>query len=449
METINVKISQLKLNAENPRTITEAKLNKLIDSILVFPKMLNLRQIVVDDKMVALGGNMRLKALRNIEKMTHDDLAGRLAGIADFREKSQGEQQAIISHWVDWLNDPRVEAIRASSLSEAERKQFIIKDNVSFGAWDFDRLANKWDESKLCDWGMDVWNMNPTTFSPSASSSPSQPSQYPSAPDIIEEDGACCHEFPALSTKGLYKDDDYKAFEDKFQPKLTTDDCYTPSEVYDAVIDFVDRKVAPLSGRVVVRPFKPDGNYQDLSQYPNGCVVVDNPPFSIFREIVEFYLTRGINFFLFGPQLTLFNDLDCCFCPFNLPIRYENGANVATGFVTDLVDARVWVESSLRERIVCIQKNSRELGKYRYPEEFISSATIGTVSRGGNLMIKKNEARFVKNLDYMRENGKGVYGGGFLLSRAAAERAAAERAAEVVSLSEREIGIISELDGTE
>lgn len=189
MNTVEVKLKQVKVNAENPRTISNEKLNKLIDSILVFPKMLKLRPIVVDDKMVALGGNMRLLALRNIEKMTHEALSERLAGIADFREKSGGEQQAIIGHWVDWLNNPTVGVLKASELTEAERKQFVIKDNVSFGAWDFDLLANKWDESKLCDWGMDVWNMNPTAFSPSASSSPSQPSSYPSAPDASEEDG--------------------------------------------------------------------------------------------------------------------------------------------------------------------------------------------------------------------------------------------------------------------
>lgn len=164
MNTVKVKLSQLKVNGDNPRTITNDKLNKLINSILVFPKMLNIRPVVVDDKMVALGGNMRLNALKLIAKMTPEELGTRLATIADYLRKSEGERITIAAYWEEWLQKPVVEIIKASDLTEDERKQFIIKDNVAFGTWDYDMLANKFDDKLLGDWGMDVWTTQPTTF---------------------------------------------------------------------------------------------------------------------------------------------------------------------------------------------------------------------------------------------------------------------------------------------
>lgn len=164
MNTVTVKLSQVKVNGDNPRTITNDKLNKLINSILVFPKMLSIRPVVVDDKMVALGGNMRLNALKLIAKMSPEELGTRLATIADYLRKSEGERITIAAYWEEWLQKPVVEIIKASDLTEDERKQFIIKDNVAFGTWDYDVLANKFDDKLLGDWGMDVWTTQPTTF---------------------------------------------------------------------------------------------------------------------------------------------------------------------------------------------------------------------------------------------------------------------------------------------
>ena len=78
---------------------------------------------------------------------------------------------------------------------------------------------------------------------------------------------------------------DYDGFCEKFKPKKTTDDCYTPPAVYDAVLDYVNRNVTPLEGREVVRPFWPGGDYE-RHEYPKGCIVIDNPPFSITAQIV-------------------------------------------------------------------------------------------------------------------------------------------------------------------
>lgn len=185
MNTVIVKLSQVKVNGDNPRTITNDKLNKLINSILVFPKMLGIRPVVVDDKMVALGGNMRLNALKLIAKMTPEELGTRLATIADYLKKSAGERENIARHWEAWLQKPTVEIIKANELTEDERKQFIIKDNVAFGTWDYDMLANKFDDKLLGDWGMDVWNVQPASFSPT----PTPSYNTPSMPAPSEDDG--------------------------------------------------------------------------------------------------------------------------------------------------------------------------------------------------------------------------------------------------------------------
>jgi hypothetical protein len=125
MVMIKVSINKVKNNPNNPRIIKDDKFNKLVKSIQEFPEMLELRPIVVNDDMVVLGGNMRLKACQE-------------AGLKE------------------------VPVIKASNLTEEQQKEFIIKDNVGFGEWDWDILANEWDEKKLEEWGVDLikhdWN---------------------------------------------------------------------------------------------------------------------------------------------------------------------------------------------------------------------------------------------------------------------------------------------------
>jgi len=118
-----VKISEVKPNKDNPRIIKDDKFRKLVQSIKEFPEMLKLRPIVVNDDMVVLGGNMRLKACKE-------------AGLKE------------------------VHIIKASNLTEAQQKEFIIKDNVGFGEWDWDDLANNWDTEELTEWGLDIPNFD-------------------------------------------------------------------------------------------------------------------------------------------------------------------------------------------------------------------------------------------------------------------------------------------------
>lgn len=119
MKTQKVKLSEVKRNQDNPRIIKDNKFKKLVKSIIEFPEMLEIRPIVVNDDMVVLGGNMRLKACQE----------------AKLRE---------------------VPIIKASKLTAEQQREFIVKDNVGFGEWDWDMLANEWDNKELNDWGLTV-----------------------------------------------------------------------------------------------------------------------------------------------------------------------------------------------------------------------------------------------------------------------------------------------------
>lgn len=113
----------------------------------------------------------------------------------------------------------------------------------------------------------------------------------------IKRDGQC----------DLFDDNpEYAAFVDKFKPKKTTDDCYTPEPVYEAVADWVAKEFGLEKSRFL-RPFYPGGDYE-REDYPEGCVVVDNPPFSILAKILRDYESWGVPFFLFAPALTLFSN---------------------------------------------------------------------------------------------------------------------------------------------
>ena len=119
MNIQKVKLSEIKTNPNNPRIIKDDKFHKLVKSIQEFPKMLEIRPIVVNQDMIVLGGNMRLKA-----------------------SKEAGLKEVFI--------------VKADDLTEDEQKQFIIKDNVGFGEWDWDMLANEWEAEELAEWGLDV-----------------------------------------------------------------------------------------------------------------------------------------------------------------------------------------------------------------------------------------------------------------------------------------------------
>ncbi len=247
--------------------------------------------------------------------------------------------------------------------------------------------------------------------------------------------------------------EDYDGFTEKFKPKKTTDDCYTPEPVYEAVMAFVGTLV-DMTGREVVRPFWPGGDYQKYP-YPENCIVIDNPPFSIYAQIVRWYLSRGIDFFLFGPQLTLFvRNADVTYFIANTQITYENGAVVNTSFVTNLTPGyRIWLCPELKAAVDACAPAPKLIAKNTYPDTVVTSAILGKIiARGVELKIPSSECQYVGTLDALQRAGKSLYGGGYLLSRrAAAERAAAERAAAEarlgtqIQLSQSEQAIVERL----
>ena len=157
METERVKISQLQVNEQNPRTCTDKQFEKLVRSVITFPKMLEVRPIVVGEGGVALGGNMRLRALQAIATMTDGEIMSHIEQSAKYKDRTQCERDALLRYWQKWQHDQMVSVVRTDNMTEDERREFIIKDNVGFGAWDWDMLANDWDKDILSEWGMDVW----------------------------------------------------------------------------------------------------------------------------------------------------------------------------------------------------------------------------------------------------------------------------------------------------
>ena len=226
--------------------------------------------------------------------------------------------------------------------------------------------------------------------------------------------------------------EEYKQFVDKFKPKKTTDDCYTPKEVYNTVLAWVVQEY-DINPDKIIRPFFPGGDYQN-AKYLDGYVVVDNPPFSIFKEICNFYEERDIPFFLFSPHLTGLSGeyKKSCFIPVCADVIYENGAKVKTSFRTNLAPMLVRTAPELHVLLkeTCSKlKKTRNLPKYRYPQE-VFTATIGAKlsSCGIDYRIPRSGAVFIRRLDSQIESGKALFGGGLLLSKkAAAEKAAAEK----------------------
>lgn len=258
----------------------------------------------------------------------------------------------------------------------------------------------------------------------------------------------------------LSEDDDYAAFVEKFKQKKTTDDCYTPDVVYNAVADWVASEYG-LSRENFVRPFYPNGDYQ-REKYKSTDVVVDNPPFSIMSEIVRFYVENGIRFFLFAPHLTLFNgassEISALIC--GVSVTYENGAQVSTSFLTNLEPHEVRFRSApeLYKAVMVADGEYRngikkQLPKYVYPKHVIMSTTIAPFSRLGiDFVALRSETAIVRELDCQKESGAAIYSAGYLISdrlaneREKAEREKAEREkAFVWKLSERELGIIASL----
>lgn len=189
-----------------------------------------------------------------------------------------------------------------------------------------------------------------------------------------------------IEQKGKIDFDDYERFVEKFKPKKTTDDCYTPPEIYSAILEYVKDK-CDLSGKRILRPFVPGGDYQAI-RYGGNDVVIDNPPFSILSSIINYYLAHNVQFFLFAPTLTLLSatKMRCTSIVCNASIVYENGAVVNTSFATNLYgDDALIVDGELHKRIEAVSKRLRKelpktLKRKEWPNNVTSSALLSKIA---------------------------------------------------------------------
>ena len=244
---------------------------------------------------------------------------------------------------------------------------------------------------------------------------------------------------------------DYEGFVEKFKPKKTTDDCYTPPEVYEVIKDWVCNRYG-INPCTIVRPFYPGGDFENFN-YPEGCLVLDNPPFSILAKIKRFYLEKGIKFFLFAPSLTLFSSHDwvkkVCHIVTGVSIIYENKARVNTSFITNLdkqytaftaPDLNLLIKAALK-------KDFAKKPVFLYPDEICTAGMLDVLSnRGIKFFIPKEECLSIYKLDAQKKHH--IYGKGLLLSpRLAAEKKQAiKNSTYIWPLSDREKELSRSLD---
>ena len=236
------------------------------------------------------------------------------------------------------------------------------------------------------------------------------------------------------TTIPAYNSPEYDAFLEKFKARHTSDDCFTPGNVYGAVVNWVMSRYGIDTGDIV-RPFWPGANYE-TRDYPEGCTVVDNPPFSLCAKIVKFYLDRGVRFFLFCPGLSalgIIRDKRASVIVTGSTITYDNGATINTNFVTNLAgDVLIETASDLHDSINAaneenLRKVKKQIRHFKHPLGTITAAGANFLAvHHAPLRIMRHEAQFIRKLDC----GTELFGGGLLLSdRATSRRKHAERRA--------------------
>lgn len=328
-----------------------------------------------------------------------------------------------------------VPCVYVEGLTDAQRRAYILADNrlTELARWDEELVAIELEELADADFVVEL-----TGF------------------ELPEEKVDWFTDRERNDESRQEGNEEYNDFLEKFEVKKTTDDCYTPDNIYEVVADYVERQYG-VNRANFVRPFYPGGDYEN-EEYPEGCVVVDNPPFSILAQIVRFYVERGVKFFLFAPTLTLFSADEptvCNVCTSNT-IRYENGAMVNTGFKTNLENG-IAVKTSpvLHNAIEDANRENKhsaakELPRYEYPKEVITSAMVSTwCVQGVEFSVPRAECLKITALDKQKEKDVGIFGGGYLLSdrQAAKAEKAAKDAKEAVRAKIREKSLL--LDGGE
>lgn len=237
----------------------------------------------------------------------------------------------------------------------------------------------------------------------------------------------------------------YEEFIKKFEPKRTTDDCFTPPEVYDAILSFCVTEFG-INPDDVVRPFYPGGDYQSFDY--SGKVVVDNPPFSILSKIIDFYMNNGVKFFLFAPALACLSTTvrrGCCAYICDARITYHNGAVVATAFATNLSNNLIKVSPELRAALDKVRPSSKKKKSIHYPPNVISIAKLNYLAvRDIPYILPKGKGRLAKRVGV---NGHEPYGGAvFVADEYALDIPPIFKDTIKINLSSEDKRVISELN---
>jgi hypothetical protein len=328
------------------------------------------------------------------------------------------------------------------SIDSAEGRRLAYLDNLTT------QVNLSWDQAELETIQTDVDGFDAADFGFDISDLPQvqMPITDETEDEAIERKRK---EFEERMAAGELDEDDpeYQEFLKKFEAKRTTDDCYTPDVVYDAVAEWVASEYN-VSRANFVRPFYPGGDYQN-EKYKSTDIVVDNPPFSIMAEILRFYKERGIRFFLFAPHLTLFSSSSyyCTALPIGVPITYANGANVNTSFLTNLENEGIRFRSEPKLYASVRKANeenlksiTKQLPKYSYDHHIITTPFLSALSRLGiEFSVPVAESEPISQLDSQRESGKAIFGKGYIVSdRVFEEREKAEREKAEREKAERE-----------
>ena len=384
------------------------------------------------DELISYEHNAKLHPQEQLDKLVGSfDEFGRIvpAGIDADGNLIYGHGRILAARQ---RGDTEFPCVEISGLTETQRRAFVHADNLlSQSGTDEAILRSEMQALQAAGFDVSITGFDPEGL-------------------VIGEDDA-----PFWGDVETESTEEYEEFMEKFKHKLTTDDVYTPDNIYETVrswaVDHYDLGTAPT-----VRPFYPGGDYQAFD-YPEGCVVIDNPPFSILSEICAWYEERQIRYLLFAPGLTTFsiNSGRSRYLPVGVGIMYSNGATIATSFVTNMGRWRIELCPDLYAALDAVNEENlraqhKDLPVYSY-DDHVANVTMNRLCKYGQAMqIPDGEASFVRALDAQREAGKAIYGGGFLLSeKAAAEKAAAEKAAAEKAaatrwpLSDRERAIIA------
>lgn len=349
MEIIYKNIEDLKEYENNPR-INNSAVEYVKKSIQQFGFRV---PIVIDKDNIIICGHTRLKACRELDIY-------------------------------------KIPCILADDLTEEQIRAFRLADNKSseFATWDAQKLEIELQQFNKSD-NLDIKQFGFLT----------------SEDEFFEKD----------NQQGKYEHQDdneeYNEFVDKFKDKFTTDDCFTPSNVYDEIVKFIEKEYK-VKKENFVRPFYPGGDYQKYN-YTKDSIVVDNPPFSLYNEIVKFYVKNNIKFFLFGNGLTILSAKikDITYIVNDLRIEYQNGVQVNTNFVTNLEKGDILIRTAheLAKNVDKVNKiNTRKLKngykEYKYPRNLMGVSEIKKKARNKeDIFINKNECEFI---DYLYDDNK-------------------------------------------